>query len=82
MSSWLFGDGGERIVLWPGFLGGIELRGGEKQALSDVILTTGGAKYQSVTAGHDKDSPLQDQTLTTLIRSQTEKKKRGIRLKC
>lgn len=76
MSSWLFGDGGERIVLWPGFLGGIEWRGGEKQALSDVILTAGGAEYQSVTAGHNRDSPLQDQTLTTLICRQTEGEKK------
>lgn len=57
------------------------MRRGEKQALSGVILTAGAAKYQSVTAGLNKDSPLLDQTLTILTRRKKKKKIKGIRLK-
>lgn len=53
-----------------------EVRRGEKQALSGVILTAGAAKYQSATAGLNKDSPLQDQTLTILARGKKQEKKK------
>lgn len=53
------------------------MRGGEKQALSGVILTAGAAKYQSIPAGHNKGSPLQDHTMAILI----QREKKGIKLK-
>lgn len=54
---------------------GKEKWGGEKQALSGVILTAGAAKYQSIPAGHNKGEPLQDHTLAILIQRKKKKKK-------
>lgn len=77
------GDRGERTVLRPGLLEGkrSEVGGGEKQALSGVILTAGDAKYQSIPAGHNKGLPLQDHTLTIQRDRRERGEKRGIKLK-
>lgn len=65
MSSWLLVTEERELFYVLGCEREREVRwGGEKQALSGVILIAGDAKYQSIPAGHNKGSPLQDHTLT------------------
>lgn len=63
MSSWLLVTEEKELLAWV-LTANEKWDRGEKQALSGVILTAGAAKYQSIPAGHNKGSPLQDHTLT------------------